>query len=178
MSQQQETILFPCAVIPIDQSPYSCIYKPSCPFSLHSQILSSYGKAPLCFYVPLKMLFWLPDYLTWPCACSVLALARSQGACELTYFLSYEVSASEIWYLSDVCTVLMNYCQQYCWVVFLFLPYIIFAYFSFNSPVFSNLTAWHMISVSNIINKINYQVKENLTYIIQLQQRARQHVFP
>lgn len=93
----------PRAVIPIDQSPYSCIYKPSCPFSLQSQILSSCGKAPLYFCVSQKMLFLLPDCLTWPYPCSVLALAKSQGACELTYFLSVEESASEIWYPSDVC---------------------------------------------------------------------------
>lgn len=170
MSQQQKPILLPCAVILIDQSPYSCIYKPSCPFSLQSQILSNYCKAPLCsplcFCVPLKMPFLLPDYLTWPCACSVLALVKSQGACELTYFLPYEVSASEIWYPSDVCTVLMNYCQQYCWDVLLFLPSIIFVHFSFESPVFSSLTALHTVSVCNIIDKINYWVKENLTYII------------
>lgn len=62
-----------------------------------------YGKAPLCFCVPQKMLFLLPDCLAWPYACSVLTLAKSQGACELTYFLPIEMPASEIWYPSDVC---------------------------------------------------------------------------
>jgi len=114
VSQHHRTILSLQVILPIDQPPYSSIYKPSCPFSLQSRVLSDYGKTTLVLCVlkyalSASTLSDLAVCMAYP----VLALAKSQGAGELTYVSSYEVSAPMTRGPSYVCFVLMNYCQQY-----------------------------------------------------------------